>query len=353
MREINEELASIIEARKSELTQSMILASDVNPFDLWSEKMGKGLERKYWNSTNHFMYLVESLRDSDPNLFVDYITWVEQLLKGLKFPSESLASMLQYTKKLLKDHVPSGMGHITDEYLDMAISKIGSDHKEHESFIRKDNPYRELATDYLEALLRGDRATASRQILDAASNGMNVRNIYLDVFQPCQYEIGRLWHLNIVTVAQEHFCSAATQLIMSQLYPYIFATEKRGRAFIGTCVGGELHEMGVRMVADFFEMDGWDTYYLGANTPADTIVEAVRKYDADVLGLSVSMSYHISVLKDLVSAIRHECQSHKVKIMVGGYIINNIPGVWKKIGADASAPDALGAISVANGLLEG
>ena len=41
---------------------------------------------------------------------------------------------------------------------------------------------------------------------------------------------------------------------------------------VATCIGGELHEIGIRMVADFFEMEGWDTYYLGANTPADAVV---------------------------------------------------------------------------------
>ena len=63
-------------------------------------------------------------------------------------------------------------------------------------------------------------------------------------------------------MAQEHYCTAATQLIMSQLYPYIFTTGKNGRVLVGTCVSGDLHEIGVRMVSDFFEMEGWDTFYL-------------------------------------------------------------------------------------------
>ena len=46
------------------------------------------------------------------------------------------------------------------------------------------------------------------------------------MFQCSQYEIGRLWQMNKLTVAQEHYCSAATQLIMSLLYPRIFDTKK-------------------------------------------------------------------------------------------------------------------------------
>jgi len=39
---------------------------------------------------------------------------------------------------------------------------------------------------------------------------------------------------------------------MSQLYPYISKNEKTGRVLVATSVSKELHEIGVRMVADFF-----------------------------------------------------------------------------------------------------
>ena len=85
--------------------------------------------------------------------------------------------------------------------------------------------------------------------------GTPARDIYLQVFQPAQREVGRLGQTNRISVALEHYVTAATQPIMSQLYPRIFSPEKTGRRLIATCVGGELHEIGVRMVADFFEMD--------------------------------------------------------------------------------------------------
>ena len=63
-------------------------------------------------------------------------------------------------------------------------------------------------------------------------------------------EVGRLWQMNRLSVAQEHYVTAATQLIMSQLYPLVFRTARRDRRIVAACVGGELHELGVRMVAD-------------------------------------------------------------------------------------------------------
>ena len=50
---------------------------------------------------------------------------------------------------------------------------------------------------------------------------------------------------------------------------------------------------GDRMVADFFEMDGWDTYFLGANTPAESVLRTADERRADVLAVSCTMTFHI------------------------------------------------------------
>ncbi len=353
MKETNIEAGKIIDERRKELSRLMLEARDVQPFDLWASRIGQGRESKFWDSTNHFIYLAEALLESDPDLFSDYVKWLEQLFIGFGFPSGALPSMLEYTKKLLRDILPSEMRTIADSYVDHASSGLGPVSADYKSHICLDGPLAELASGYLEALLDGDRSSAGKLILEAVESGVSVKDIYLDVFQTCQYEIGRLWHLNKVSVGQEHYCSAATQLIMSQLYPHIFSGEKIGKTFIGACVGGELHEIGVRMVADFFEMEGWDTYYLGANAPAVSVVEAITKYNADVVGLSVAMSYHRSAARNLISAIRKDCKDHKVRILVGGYALNQGPDLWKEMGADGFARDAKHAIVVANGMVSG
>ncbi|HEY5309978.1 MAG TPA: cobalamin B12-binding domain-containing protein, partial [Casimicrobiaceae bacterium] len=51
-------------------------------------------------------------------------------------------------------------------------------------------------------------------------------------------------------------------------------------------VSGDLHELGARMVADFFEMEGWDSYYTGANTPTGGVVQAIVERRPDVLAIS-------------------------------------------------------------------
>ncbi len=66
-------------------------------------------------------------------------------------------------------------------------------------------------------------------------------------------------HLNQLTVAQEHSCTVATRLFMSQLYSHIFSLPRNGRRLIATTVADETHEIGLRIVTDLFEAVGWDT----------------------------------------------------------------------------------------------
>jgi methanogenic corrinoid protein MtbC1 len=201
--------------------------------------------------------------------------------------------------------------------------------------------------------LQGERHQASKLILEAVDAGAEVKDIYLQVFQPCQREIGRLWQMNLINVAQEHYCSASTQLIMSQLYPYIFATEKIGKKLVATCVSGELHEIGIRMVSDFFEMEGWDTYYLGANTPLESVLKTIADQNPEVLCLSATMTFHVNQVAQIISRIRElEAGQQRLAIMVGGYPFNVAPGLWEKVGADACAGDAQEAVEVANRLLQ-
>ncbi|MFP4427225.1 MAG: cobalamin B12-binding domain-containing protein [Alkalispirochaetaceae bacterium] len=210
-----------------------------------------------------------------------------------------------------------------------------------------------LARHYLDAVLDSDRHGATALVQDAVENGASVRDIYMTVFQPVQQLLGLLWQKSEISVAQEHFSTAVTQLNMSLLYSHIFTSEKNGRHLVATCVGGELHEIGVRMVADFFEMEGWDTYYLGANAPAESVVETVQRVGADILAVSTSMTYNIPEVIALIEKAKAADINPELRVLVGGRPFNTDKELWRRVGADLYAPDAQTAINVVNEALQG
>ncbi len=180
-------------------------------------------------------------------------------------------------------------------------------------------------------------------------NKVSIKEVYCHIFEPCQYEIGRLWQSNVVSVAQEHYCTAFTQLIMSQLYPYIFRSDRTVRGtIVAACVSGELHEIGARMLCDLLEMEGWNTIYLGANVPTAGIVDVLRDNHSDILAVSASMTFHIRAVREVIAAVR--LASPPTRILVGGYAFKIAPGLWRDVGADYWTKDAVDAISLIGGL---
>jgi methanogenic corrinoid protein MtbC1 len=208
---------------------------------------------------------------------------------------------------------------------------------------------------YLEALQVGSRVRALKISQLALAAGTDIRNLYMGVFQPAMYEIGRLWETNQLSVAQEHLATSITRTVMAQLYTLVstrltplrmFMNALR-RTVVTTSVSGNLHEIGIRMVADFFELEGWRVYHLGCNIPPEDVVSMVNQRPTNVLAVSVTLNSHIPQLHDLIRMVRASPAGARVTIMVGGQPINRVPELCRKVGADLTATNARDAVQLA------
>ena len=315
----------------------------------WKPYGSRGRMLSVRDAEYHLPFLAEAIVVDEVSIFENYVAWVKKLFRGLNFPDEVMIVTLESTNEVLASELPEELSVMVDKFIRAGLEQMKKELKDTETYIHESFPLGAVALQYNNALLNGNRKEASRIVLKEAENGTSIKDIYLNVFQKSQYEIGRLWLENKITVAKEHFCTAATQQIMSQLYPYIFSTERIGKTMVAANVGKELHEIGIRMVADFFEMEGWDTYYLGANAPASTILQAIEENNADLVGLSIAIPHHITTLRETISSIREKLNGN-IKILIGGYALNEIGNKWKDFYADGFAPNAQEAIQLANTL---
>lgn len=348
---VNKTVSEVIDAKCTLLAEAITDRQYKLQPELASRYGERGRAKCLQDAHYHLSALSESIAASSPSLFTDYVAWAKVMLAGRGIPSEDLASNLECVRDTLQQALSAEMAPIVTQYIEAALSRLPQLSSDLPTFIAEVEPFADLAKQYLDLLLRGERHVARQLILDAVEAGANVKDIYIYVFQRTQQEIGRLWQMNKVGVAQEHYCTAATQLIMAQLYPRIFRTEKNGRTLIATSVAGELHEIGVRMVADFFEMDGWDTYYLGANTPIAGVLQTIIDRRADVLAISATLSFHVRAVESLIAAIRSAEACRDVTILVGGYPFILEPSLWRSVGANAYARDAVESVTVANRLM--
>jgi methanogenic corrinoid protein MtbC1 len=337
-----------IRAQRDVIAERVVARQYALKPERWQRYGKLGREKSVRDVGYHLSYLAEAITGADPLLFVEYVRWAKVLFANLGLGEDVLVTTLKCMGDALEESLPSEMMGIVRATLQAGLQHARAAPGSVSSFLTGDHALTVLAQRYLDALLQGERHVANDMILDAVEQGTPVRDIYLYVFQPAQREVGRLWQTNQISVAQEHYCTAATQLIMSQLYPRIFVTQKIGRTLVATCVGGELHEIGIRMVADFFEMEGWDTYYVGANTPTPGILRTLEERKADVLAISATMTFHIRAVAQLIVEVR-ACESCTgVHILVGGYPFNVSPNLWRQVEADGYAGDAQQAVQVAN-----
>jgi len=341
-----------IDARRTPLAET-ITDLQYRAYPELAERYGEaGRQKCLEDAGYHLAYLAEAVAANNPPLFADYVAWAKVMLAGRGIPEKDLAANLGFLRDALREVLPEEMSGIACAIVETGIAQLPALPSELPEPSREGSALPTLADDYLGALLRGERHIASALVLDAVKAGTSVEDIYIDVFQRSQHEIGRLWQMNRLSVAQEHYCTAATQLIMSQLYPYIFSTAKIGRTMVATCTGGDLHEIGVRMISDFFEMAGWDTIYLGANTPTRGIIEMLLERRADLLAISATMGFHVRGVTELIETVRRTPGCEHVRIIVGGYPFNAAPDLWQQTGADACARSARESVAIANALVE-
>ena len=156
---------------------------------------------------------------------------------------------------------------------------------------------------YLEALLARD-VGAARAVIEASLHaGLAVPEIYLGILQPALYEIGRWWAVGDFSVADEHSATAVTLSVLGMLGPRMRTAPKDGRLAVVTGSPEERHALGVQMVADFLEGDGWEVLNLGASTPASDLARMADAERPDVVALSTSTPAGLPGAAEAVGAL--------------------------------------------------
>ncbi len=346
----NGSVAQSLEENKHSLARTMTDLHFENHPELVEKYGKKGKEKCYEDAIYHINYLSQAIRVDSPKIFNSYLDWARTMLKERGIGVNDLIDSMKFLKEAVDQKISGEKNEELIAYIDRGLAVLQNEEAREHSFFRPGDPLVEEAQTYLDFLLAGKRTEAGEYIYKLVKEGASIKDIYEHIFQKSQYEVGALWESNKISVAHEHYCTAATQLIMSQLYPKIFSTDKKGYKLVACSVADELHEIGIRMVADFFEMEGWDTYYMGANMPANNLISAIKEYEADVLAVSVTMPLHLEKAGKLIKTIRSDSEINDLNILVGGYPFHIEPELWKKVGADGSAASAKEAIKLATKL---
>jgi methanogenic corrinoid protein MtbC1 len=157
---------------------------------------------------------------------------------------------------------------------------------------------------FLSAILAGDRNSGSAIIAELSDSGCTIQDIYEKVIRHSLYKVGDLWESGQISVASEHLASAIVESILNEQYSIIISQIKTNKTVVAASVENEVHQIGLKMVSDIFEMSGFNVHYLGANNPLDDLVNFIDTVKPNILAVSVSINYHLNSLEKLIEAIR-------------------------------------------------
>jgi len=305
-----------------------------NQDNLSSPYLSRYKEKYIQDTVYTLRFLSTSLEVGEPLIFVNYMEWFGSLARHLNFNMDSMERYFKICENVFQD--------VFDHAL--SDSSIQTFKKGIESYRKSFFSTNLTKIDYdqfLNQLISMHSDLAFQHILSLVEQGMSIKDVYLKVLQPTLYKVGELWQQRIITVAMEHYITAAVQHMIGRLYSILFSNSERNKKTItAVCAGDELHEIGMRMVADFFELSGWDSIFLGSNIPNEVIINHLIENPTQLFAISATTSSHLIEVRDLIKATKANPKLKDIKIIVGGHVFNETPDLWKSLGADGFAMDA-------------
>ncbi|HVP19727.1 MAG TPA: cobalamin-dependent protein [Spirochaetia bacterium] len=117
-----------------------------------------------------------------------------------------------------------------------------------------------------------------------------------------------------------------------------------GKVLLGT-VAGDIHDIGKDVVGFMLDVNNFEVRDVGVDVPSDVFVKNIREFQPDIVGMSGFLTQAFDQMKHTVEAIEKAGLRGKVKIMIGGAIMD--ASVAQYVGADAYGADAAAAVKLA------
>lgn len=187
------------------------------------------------------------------------------------------------------------------------------------------------------SLRNGSSREIRRQVLEALDEGVS-HEVILSAMLEEMAIIGKRFKANEIFVPEVLIIGRAFNVALDVINPLVSGQDmKAGKVVIGT-VQGDLHDVGKNLVKMLMGSAGVQVIDLGVDVSAKAFVEAVKKYQPDMLAMSALLTTTMMQIKETMKALEKEGVREGLKVMVGGAPVTE--SFAEKIGADYFAPDA-------------
>jgi len=201
------------------------------------------------------------------------------------------------------------------------------------------------------SLLARDDADARRAVEALLADGASVDDVADALLAPAARLLGARWEDDTLSFAEVSTGMTRLHVLLHMMGRRLHAGgAPTGRRLLMANNPGERHAFGPLMVAEHFRRAGWDSRFDPAATTA-TIVREVETGTLDVIGLSCAAERYLDDLQRCIRAVRAAARGRPLCLLVGGKAFSGRPGLSSRVGADATAEDAPGALAAVMQLL--
>jgi methanogenic corrinoid protein MtbC1 len=302
------------------------------------EREGSGAPAA-WRShlTQRVLDLAAALSAGEPKLFTGRVQWSRKAFRAQSRDDADIRRSIQALRDVLAERLPKPALDAPLACLDAALEVLAAPAEAPDATeLDPQRPTDRLALEYLQKILEGNAAEAVSLVSRAVSDGLSPQALYMQVLLPAQREVGRLWHAGELSVAEEHMVTAVTQRAMAVVISQAVPAPANGRTAVVAAVSGNVHDIGLRALADMYQLAGWRVIYAGSDVPMLDLPALLSFYLADLLMLGATLATHIPRIEQAIASIRERCE-RPVRILVGGAAFDDAPEVWSRIGSDGYA----------------
>jgi methanogenic corrinoid protein MtbC1 len=183
--------------------------------------------------------------------------------------------------------------------------------------------------------------------------GSSVETVYVELLAPAARRLGEYWEEDSEDFVGVTMGLWRIQEILRELTLRIPPKSRPGhgkRSALFSPMPGEQHSFGTLMVAECFQRAGWDIDILIEPTQSELTAKFAKRH-YDLIGLTVSNDCSKGALGSTVKTIKAVSSNPHIKVMMGGRVINDHPGLVDECGADATAIDAVAAVTLGDELV--
>lgn len=309
-------------------------------------------EASFQHWKNHFVERIKELSvaiaEQQPALFLSRVRWTRGAFQAREVPVDLIRESLVCLAEILDEELPPACRKVPSSVISAALQTF--EEPESEPELPANDVPETLVKAYLLKALEGNAQEAIDLIVEAFDNGLAFEQTY-NVLMTAQREIGVMWHQAEVNIAEEHVVTATTERALAVLSYRASHAAPNGRTVVSVAVAGNVHDIGVRIVSDFFTHAGWKSICLGSDLPANEIAESAKFFQANLVLLSAAMSTQIKAVREAIEAVRHAIPS--CKVMVGGTAFTDAPDLSEQLGADAYTATPSEAVEMGGRLVSG